>query len=232
MPHCRRHWGSPGKYYFSSLTIFMSFAKRCFISNLDTGNIIPNSRESLVRIIGTVHSIERKGCNQEDHKAFPGLQHYDEDFNVLILDDGTALAKLWTPCSMTNKLSLRGGETIECIARLYQNGSTQRRWYSEALILVTDPNIEYMRWMELGNPPQDENECRNYGYPTIRKNSKEAYRLICLQYRLSANGKKGVKTKDLAVVMRLPLSEVENMIQELQLNGQVYQNENGNFVPL
>ena len=220
----------------------MSFAKRCFISYLQTGRIIANSRESLVRIIGTVQSIESSGCDPENHKEFPGLQHFNEDFVILTLDDGTALANLWTPSSMIKNLSITGGETLECLARLYQR-SKIRRWYTEALILVTDPNVEYMRWMELGNPPVNENESRRYGYPAKLKNAKEAYRLICLQCKLSTSGssstgsstttgQNGVSIKDLAIVMQIPVNEMEKMIQELQLNGQVYQNASGNFVPL
>lgn len=205
----------------------MSFSKRCFISHLYTGSIVANSRESLVRIMATVLHIEPVRTQSQDRISFPGAQDQRGELLLLKLDDGTAVVDLWTPHSMIQKLSLRPGMLVECIARLCQNGKV-RRFYAETIILVTNPDIEHLRWMELGNPPKSKNDSRRYGYPTVESNADEAYRLICLQSRMEH----GVRMEDLAMVMRKTETEMKSMIQELQMNGQVYQNGEGKYVPL
>jgi Mn-dependent DtxR family transcriptional regulator len=42
----------------------------------------------------------------------------------------------------------------------------------------------------------------------------------------------GARMEDLALVMQISKTEMQNMIQELQMNGQVYQNDEGKYVPL
>jgi hypothetical protein len=205
----------------------MSYAKRCFISHLHTENIVANSRESLVRIIGVVISIE--SARQEPTASFPGKHGKEKgDLFLITLDDGTAVINIWTPSSMVQALSLSAGVSVDCMARLRQNSSI-RRWYTETLILVTQPDIENLRWLELSNPPKSKNDSRRFGYPTLKINADEAYRIITLQSHLS---KEGVSMEDLASVMQKSESEMKEMIQELQVNGQVYQNEGGKYVPL
>jgi hypothetical protein len=205
----------------------MSFSKRCFISHLHTGSIVANSRESLVRIMATVLNIEPVPTQPQEHIAFPGEQDRGGELVLLKLDDGTAIIDLWTPYSMIQKLSVRPGITVECIARLCQN-RTVKRFYTETIILVTNPDMEHFRWMELSNPPTSTSDSRQYGYNTTKFNADEAYRIICLQSRMD----NGARMEDLALVMQISKTEMQNMIQELQMNGQVYQNDEGKYVPL
>jgi hypothetical protein len=149
------------------------------------------------------------------------------DMILLILDDGTSSIDIWTPSSMIDSLSATAGQTVDCIARLRQNG-TLKRWYADTLIRVIESDAECLRWMELSHPPGP-NECRRFGFPRTKMNAEEAYRLICVQSQIDGEG---VSLEDLALVMQEPKSKMEEMIQELQITGQVYQNKEGRYVPL
>jgi hypothetical protein len=130
---------------------------------------------------------------------------------------------------MINSLSLQPGETVDCIVRLLQN-ATVKRWYSDTLIRVTDPDAESLRWMEVSSNNGDNNVCRRFGFPRFKRNTDEAYRLICVQTKL--DDESGVSLEDLALVMRTSPRSMQEMIQELQISGQIYQNQKGNYVPL
>jgi hypothetical protein len=201
----------------------MSASKRCMICELHTGTFLANSR-AFVRIMGVILAIEAA----TDDQTYPmAKNHLEEDLCLLVLDDGTASVDLWTPRSMIHSLAAEPGQTLDCMARLRQNGLV-KRWYSDTLIPVTDTETESLRWMEVSHPPNP-NECRRFGFPTKKLNANEAYRLICVQTQFEKNG---VSLEDLALVMQKSKSTMQEMIQELQITGQIYQNEKGNYVPL
>lgn len=201
----------------------MSASERCFIVDLHTKTFLANGRQS-IRIMGVILAVESAG-NQD----FPIVDNDldSRDMFLLILDDGTATIDIWTPKSMIDSLLAKPGETVDCIARLRQNGSI-KRWYSNTLIRITDPEAESLRWMELGNPPGP-NECRKYGYPRIKMNTQEAFRLIFVQSEINGEG---LSLEELALVMQQTESKTKEMIQELQATGRIYQNRDGNYVPL
>eukprot|EP00980_Cylindrotheca_fusiformis_P010720 scaffold2402_cov109-Cylindrotheca_fusiformis.AAC.2 len=177
--------------------------------------------------MATVVQIEPVQRQSDKHVSFPGAPDQQEPISLLKLDDGTAAVDFWTPYSMIQELSVRSGMTVECIARLCQS-NTVKRFYTETIILVTNPDLEHLRWMELSTPPKSENESRRYGYPTIEINANEAYRIICLQAKLE----NGVQMEDLALALQKSQLEMKDMVQELQVNGQIYQNDEGKYVPL
>mmetsp|Transcript_40414 Transcript_40414/g.97549 ORF Transcript_40414/g.97549 Transcript_40414/m.97549 type:complete len:203 (+) Transcript_40414:3-611(+) len=202
----------------------MACPKRCFISHLYSGSIIANSRASLVRILATVLSIESIST-QSDLVAFPGRKTEHVQFIMLQLDDGTATMKFWSEKKMVQKLQLHPGDVVECVAKLCQNGEV-KRFYTESLSSIVDPEMEHLRWAELTNTSSKSS--RRFGYPTLEWNAEEAYRMICLQSR----GGHGVTMEDLALVMQKTKKQMQEMISQLQLDGLIYHNEDGNYVPL
>lgn len=202
----------------------MACPKRCFISNLYTESFIANSRVSFVRILATALATEPIS-SQDDFVRFPGRDSKHVQFVVLVLDDGTATFGFWTPRSMVEKLCLRPGDLVECIAKLCQNGDV-KRFYTESLSIIKDQNMEYLRWAELSTTSS--NSSRRFGYPSLEWNTDELYRMICLQSRRE----NGVSLEDLALVMRKTKEETQDMISQLQLEGLVYHNEDGRYVPL
>jgi len=59
-------------------------------------------------------------------------------------------------------------------------------------------------------------------------NTEEVYRMICLQSRRE----NGVAMEDLALVMQKTKEETQDIISQLQLDGLIYHNEDGKYVPL
>ena len=203
----------------------MSVTKRCFVVDLHTETFLANSRET-VRVLGvalTMQAIEK-------NETFSIIDRVldSRDMVLLVLDDGTASIDIWTPRSMIDQISVKPGETLDCILRLRQNGSL-KRWYAETLIRVADSGeTESLRWLELSRP-SGPNECQRFGYPRVKMNAAEAFRLISVQYQIDGDG---VTLEDLALVMQQPTEKMEEMIQELQLTGQIYKNQEGHYVPL
>jgi hypothetical protein len=201
-------------------------SKRCFLCDLSTGNFLANSLET-VRLMGvavhvepTVDPVEYPGDGVTSNNDYRNLM-------LLRLDDGTATMDILTPDYMIQKLDLQLGQTLECIAWLRQRG-TIKRWYAQSMAIVVDPHAEILRWLELSFRPKP-NESMEYGYPTIQRNAAEALRLITVQ---ATHDSDGVSLNDLALVMRLPPETMQEMLVTLQLEGQIYQNHLGNYVPL
>lgn len=211
--------------------------KRCSVRDLDEGTFLANSHES-VRVMGVILSIGQTTQDDdsnvnENHGDFPGIRPgwHENGFDVmsrLCLDDGTGTVSLWIPQTMIDSVSVRTGIRVDCVLKLRQK-ATLKRWYVNTLIVVNDPNAEALRWAELSNPPNPDNECRRYGFPRTKMNANEAHRLICAQSKLDGTG---VDLKDLSHVMRITKTEAEEIVQDLQLRGLVYKNQKGNFVPL
>jgi hypothetical protein len=162
----------------------------------------------------------------------------------LVLDDGTGTISIHTPNSMTDRIQAHVGMTLECIARRLRQPKQQQQqqqqqdcWHADTLIVVTDSTAESVRWMELSHrpqPPHDTNDDNNnhwkWGYPCVPIEEQEVYRMICMQAQLPDDP--GVTAQELALVLQRPLAEMQGFVQELQLTGQVYQNEKGCYVPL
>jgi hypothetical protein len=60
-----------------------------------------------------------------------------------LLKNAIAVVDIFTPDYMIQKLDVRPGDTLECIAWLRQRGST-RKWYANCLWRVTDPHAEIL----------------------------------------------------------------------------------------
>ena len=162
------------------------------------------------------------------------------------LDDGTGTIDVYVTRHMYQSISIEVGQTIDCIARRNFKRSTQQShreqsedrqnvWCAETIIVVTDPNAETLRWIELDYASRSKpkpNETRQFGYPCFRVNADEVYRFILNQATIDNGQDAGISSEDLAIVLQRPINEIRGMIQELQLSGQIYQNENGLFVPL
>lgn len=202
-------------------------SKRCFFCDLPTGTFVANSRET-VRLMGVAINLEKA----VDNVKYPGDVNEDnscdyEDLRLLTLDDGTATVGIFLPYAMIEKLELLPGETVECIAWLRQRGDI-KNWYAYCISRITDPHLETLRWLELSHKLSPD-ETMRWGYPTTKRNASMALRLITAH---SSHNKDGVKLKDLALVMQETEDVVQEMLVELQLSAQIYQNQAGNYVPL
>ena len=165
-----------------------------------------------------------------DPVQYPGDVTSNDDYRNLMsltLDDGTATIDILTPDYMIRKLNLELGQTVECIAWLRQRG-TIKRWYVQSLAIMTDPHAEILRWFELSFRPKP-HESLEWGYPAFQRNAAEALRLITVQTKHDSDG---VSLDDLALVMQLSPESMQEMLVTLQLEGQIYQNHLGNYVPL
>jgi hypothetical protein len=264
--------------------------RRCFIANLeqdenDTPACNTNGAGTIVRIMGIVvsilsvpHNDDRNGCGPcHDIKNISNPMVDLPTTNIaenqksklvgyeFVLDDGSGSVEIFVPRFMYQNLSVKKGQTLDCIARKCRNNKKRSIQMfndsaselsvspfrslsslfliADTLILVTDPHAESLRWMELchdarncgsssrTNPVQ--NEMRPWGYPSLPVNTTdEVYRFILNQATIDGGKDAGVSSEDLALVLHRPHQEVEKMIQELQIMGQIYQNASKLFVPL
>ena len=308
-----------------------------WVADLKTGTFLANSRE-LIRVMGVVVAmgelslvdrkavtrIESKGNNIQNTlgKQLSPTHCMDAFFSVTI-DDGTDSIAVRAPRIMTESTSLEVGKTYDCILKLKQNRE-EKTWFAETLIEIDNPMDEHFRWLELGHHDQSfskskssrfrySNLCHKFGFPVRRRNTLEAYRLICVNSRLqqqqlqqqppprkkqtaipmrsrsrslptkrprqslllssrprgpqnsSTNRNRvqarqenfkrrvpqsqtqtqpipkekaqlipleGLLLKDLATVLQKSEPDVQAMIEDLQLEGKIYQNEKGEYLPL
>jgi hypothetical protein len=192
--------------------------KRCFICDLFTESFVANSTES-VRLIATVLDMHHETEMTMHH---PG-ENDSLDYQSLILDDGTCTINVLAPECLISKSGTRPGCTVECLTGLGQQGEI-RKWYAKALWPVTDPHAELLRWMELSC---SSTSSLNDGCLRVKRNTSGLLQLISSQASVE-----GASCEDLALVLQVPANELQNLIEDLQLKGQVYQNQAGNYVPL
>jgi hypothetical protein len=273
--------------------------RRCFIANLeqkenDPASCNTHATGTIVRIMGIVVSIlpvpQNDACNgcgpchdiNNNSNSNPMVDMpttsiaENQKSNTVgyqfVLDDGSGSVEIFVPRFMYQNLSVKEGQTLDCIVRKSHNSKTRSIqnfndsagkssvsqplcldfWSAETLILVTDPHAESLRWMELchdnddarksrssssssssSTNPLSNDEMRPWGYPSLPVNTTdEVYRFILNQATIDSGNDAGVSSEDLALVLHRPHQEVEQMIQELQIMGQIYQNARKLFVPL
>jgi hypothetical protein len=127
------------------------------------------------------------------------------------------------PECVTSQSHTRPGQTVECIVGLRQRGA-MKIWYVKGLCSVTDPHAELLRWMELSC---SSNRSFKHWYLTDQRVTNTLLRLIASQVFCE-----GVSLEDLALVLQVPINQLQDHIVDLQLSGQIYQNQEGNYVPL
>lgn len=194
---------------------------RTFVCQMIDNTFVANSRDA-VRVMGVLVAVD-----QISSRAGSNDTEMSDDLRVLYVDDGSALIGIRTPLRVVRNLTLNVGQTVDFVAKLHQRG-TSRVWYAYAVTTVSDPHAEILRWMEVSKSPE-ENISLRYGYPTIEQNSLEALRLISVNAQLSEDG---VSLEDLALVLHKSKHDMQEIIFELQLTGHIYQNTDGNYVPL
>lgn len=171
----------------------------------------------LARVLGVVVSM-KKLARKEDSFYFI---HPDGDDSMLMeLDDGTGCIPCWIPAViMERTVDLNVGKTVDCTGELQHNG----KWIkANTLLEVHITAAERLRWMEIA----ERENIAQCGYPCLKASSEEMLEII------ESAEDDGVAIADLALVVGLPLEQVQPLIQDLQLRGLIYQNVAGSFVPL
>jgi hypothetical protein len=229
--------------------------RRCFLvdvativsSNNSNHNHNSNNKEASsgitsLRLMGTVVSIVQESLN-----GAPTIH----------LDDGTGIAAIVTPLTMLEAIHCCIGTSLDCIVRV--DSSKNAKLHADSLMIVPDAHAETLRWLELSylkkNPgnflPQDQQSSHEQqsqssqspqllfmqsrtGYPCHSVQADDVYQLIqsdgsdAYVYQ----GQKGVLAKDLAIVLDISINQVHDLIQELQIEGLVYRNQQGGYMPL
>jgi len=148
----------------------------------------------------------------------------------LLLDDGTDLAALRIPKPMQRRLQRTNliGKTVDCIAVL-----RQEHCEIEQLSIVSDPHAETLRWLDIctrekvstKNPNASlEQVTFKSGYPTRVVSENDIYEMI--------RSSKGVTVEELAILTGIRLPEMQSLVEELQLSGQIYHDERKLLLPL
>lgn len=165
-----------------------------------------------------------------------GVTPIDEDKHTLVLDDGTGLASIDTTAAMIAQIHVQTGMTLDCIARVVD--SCDKHTFSlvaNQLVVVQDANAETLRWSELSykssNKQAISSNTTHWGFPCRQISSDDIYRIIVNEGQVDSKFT-GLSTEDLAECLDLSPLHVEDMIQELQTAGLIYQNEQGLYLTL
>lgn len=206
--------------------------KRCFLCELQENSLVVANSTERLRILGVLVQVEAAHDSVEyPSSARVEAMYQGQALVALTLDDGTGLASILVPSTWLEESpldSLQLGEMIEALVWLRRTGSHQR-WYASQVMMVPDPQAaEVLRWCEISHPQKASTSLR-YGYPTLEANEHEALRLITFQSKTDPDG---VSLEDLALVLDLSKGGAQELIVQLQLGGQIYQNQQGNYVPL
>lgn len=195
--------------------------RRCFLADVST-TVSKDPVVTLLRLMGVVVSIVQESLQEP---------------RVIVLDDGTGVTAITTPGSMLDSARCCGvGVCLDVIVRVERDSYTlstdqqqqQLKLKAETIIVVTDAHAETLRWLELAYRKQ---EGVSYlksrtGYPCGTVGQDNVYELI------ESEAEQGVSVQDLAIVLDLPTEDVQDIIQEFQIQGLVYQNKDGCFLPL
>lgn len=199
--------------------LYNKASKRCFICEVANDTIIANSNESL-RICAMVVGIH---CANEDEIVLhPGDEESPKcKFLSMILDDGTSIIEILSEANML--AGIHPGRHIDCTLGLRQRGNA-RTWYAKSIFPVGNSMLELLRWMELSSGSKSN---MNHGYATVRFDASEVLQMISQN-----QSEGGISLRDLAMVLQVSTEQVQEKIVELQLDGQIYQNQEGGYVPL
>ena len=243
-----------GDLNYSNATLQQENEGKAFGTTTSTNSPRSCAADTRIRVMGQLVSIalvtEENTC--ADHSGYcqrsrkPTSEPSKHGAYEFKLDDGTGTIDVYVTRHMYQSISVEVGQTIDCIARRNFKRNTQplhrkqpedrqNCWCAETIIVVTDPNAETLRWIELDYASRSKpkpNETLQFGYPCFRVNADEVYRFILNQATIDNGQDAGISSEDLALVLQRPINEIRGMIQELQLSGQIYQNEDGLFVPL
>ena len=131
---------------------------------------------------------------------------------ILKLDDGTGVL------TITNNLAIKGsiGQTIDVIMRRQNKSSS---FHAECIVWNVSPQNETLRRMELCYKGDKQ---LGYACPPLSKGD--------VKRAVDHGG--GLSLKDLSMVLDASPEFIQERLQELQLEGQIYCNREGNFVPL
>jgi hypothetical protein len=205
--------------------------QRCFLASVD--GILQDEREypskSLLRLMGVAVSLEQK---PDDH---------DVAIGELLLDDGTAMVSIVVPSFMMERFRSAQtcivGATLDCVVYITQ----ARDLMASQVAIIEDVHAETLRWFELSFRAKlkaDNTDFSDYsmecGYPSRAVTGEDLYELIQFDSSCVDNGCKpqGVAMNDLAQFFELDPATTEALIQELQISGQIYRNQQGLFLPL
>lgn len=183
--------------------------RRVFASDLQY-----SQTPTLVRLMGCVVAVVE---NKENEERF------------LTVDDGTASVQIaceYHPPEDAHVI----GQTIDAICRRTPSGE----WKAEVVVWdIQDPNAETLRRLEVMTARRnvvanDDDEYNPYafGYPCFPPKQSDIMRMI------RTSGVEGASLEDISLVLDLPPEKVQSMVHELQLQGDIYQNRKGAYVPL
>ena len=186
---------------------------RCFLADLPRQ--IPSKR--LFRLLGTVVAIHQ----DEAHAQLASIS----------MDDGTATVSVIAPHRMISQISLQVGNTAECVVRLEENDADgDHILFVDQLVRVQDPHAESLRWLELTHRHQHPDDDVSLGYPRQSITTDDIFQIIAAEQMMGTT--EGAMLEDLAIVLDIPMPKLSEMIEELQMSGQIYRNEAGGFLPL
>ena len=130
----------------------------------------------------------------------------------LKLDDGTGVLVVHSDLPIKGAI----GQTIDVIMRRQSNSTTFK---AETIIWNVSSENETLRRLELCYQGE-----KQFGYPCPSIATADVKRMI-----LHGDG---VTLEDLCLVLDAPQDQVQKMLQELQLAGEIYCNRQGCYVPL
>jgi hypothetical protein len=202
---------------------------RCFLQDLP--KLFESQKHTTaipkVRVMGMVVSITHANSYDEDEEDNEPLFSYSmmdqEDFLWLELDDGTGTILCKATVTMVDRLEMPLGQTLDCIGELQATDESILFLHADTLLEVSPPVAEQLRWLELTTTTDQRAPC---GYPCRETTSEDIWEIM------DSNQGEGVSVADLALVLDLRPEQVQPLIEDLQLQGLIYENETGSYVPL
>jgi hypothetical protein len=227
--------------------------RRCFVIDLPSVSL-KASRTSpaqlVVRLMGTVVTIQQLSANTGSslNTNCDNSSSSQDELMLLELDDGTGSIVCLTPMATMDRLvTLKIGNLVDCIGRLLMrtqqldstDTSNANHTSSNNLVVQVDtllevlgsPVAEWLRWMEICTPVPEQSQQWNrnklaHGYPCPEVSSDDILQII------ESDQREGVNLSDLACVLDLEQTQAKTLIEDLQMQGLIYENEKGLFVPL
>lgn len=204
------------------------------------------------RLLGAVVSIDNN-CGQLTNEKASNIDHnipssqrgtcidgeaMPEECVALLLDDGTGSLPCIVSMAMAERVTIKLGQTFECLGQVVQasadtccisGGEFLVMKVDTLLEVIQDPwALEQLRWMEILYSQTNNSGTvdTTFGYPCHKISSQDIFDLI------QSNQEEGVTVAEIALVLDMEEPQVLALVEELQMQGQVYQNERNCYVPL